>query len=79
MDADPKTLELDKDAPRHSMQHLVLDCDFCGRPAEAVVTHQGTGRRWQSCIGCIDARRMRRRTRPYTVEIIQNDKTQAPT
>jgi hypothetical protein len=48
---------------------LVLDCDFCGRLSEAVVTHQGTDKRWNACITCIDMRRMRRRSTPYTVDV----------
>jgi DNA modification methylase len=43
MDADPKTLELDKDAPRRSMQRLVLPGVelYCGDCADIMPTLQG--------------------------------------
>ena len=77
MHADIQSQNFSSNAESVTCSNLVLDCDFCGREAEAVVTHQDTGKQWQACIECVDARRMRRRPTPYTVKIIQNASVEA--
>jgi len=79
MHADPQSLNPSSNVPGVACGDLVLDCDFCGQSAEAAVTHQGTGKRWNACMECIDMRRMRRLSTPYSVEIIQNATAQPPT
>ena len=56
-------------------RRLVRLCDFCKKPgASLLVIREQSSLRWTACASCVADRRMTRKSTPYVVSNLPNDK-----